>query len=133
MARQIGKLKAIDVSRKPTGLHTDGGGLYLRVTSTGGRFWVFRFMLRSKAREMGLGASHALTMAEARIKAADCRKLLTDGIDPITAREAANAQKQLEAARAQTFRQCAEAYIEAKRPGWRNIKHADQWKTDRGY
>jgi len=80
MARPIGKLSAISVSRlKQQGVYSDGGGLSLRVTATGGKFWMFRFMLHGKAREMGLGALHALTLAEARLKAAGCRQSLAEG------------------------------------------------------
>jgi hypothetical protein len=53
--------------------------------------------------------------------------LCHDGIDPIEARRARRNQANLEAARAMTFRQCATAYIEAHRAGWRNAKHAAQW------
>lgn len=130
MARQIAKLTAVSVPRiKEPGLHADGGGLYLRVKANGGKFWVFRYMMHGKAREMGLGALHALSLADAREKAAERRKQISDGIDPITARDAATAKAQLEAARAYTFKQCAQAYIESNKPGWRNAKHAAQWET----
>jgi integrase len=130
MARQISKLTAISIPRiKEPGLHPDGNGLYLRVKVDGRKTWVFRFMLHGKAREMGLGALNALSLADARSKAAACRKQISEGIDPIAARDAATAKAQLEAARVQTFRQCAEAYIEANKPGWRNAKHAAQWET----
>ena len=128
MSRQIGKLSAIAVSRlKTKGVYPDGGGLNLRITASGGKSWILRFMLDGKAREMGLGAFHAVTLAEARNKAAECRKLLSDGFDPIDARNATQAQIKLVAARAQTFRQCAEAYIEAHKSSWRNAKHGQQW------
>jgi len=129
MPRQIGKLSAVHLRSNDPGLRSDGGGLYLRVAANGGKFWVFRFMLHGKAREMGLGALHALSLADARIKAADCRKMLTDGIDPIVARDAHAAKKQLEAARAKTFKQCAEAYIDAHKAAWRNEKHTWQWEN----
>lgn len=130
MARQLGKLSAVSVPRiKEVGLHSDGGGLYLRVTKDGGKFWMFRFMLHGKAREMGLGPLHALSLAEARTKAVECRKLLNEGIDPIEARSSEHIKKRLEAARAKTFRQCAEAYIEAHEAAWSNAKHKWQWEN----
>jgi len=49
------------------------------------------------------------------------------GIDPIEARRAQRARQRLDAAKAITFKQCAEAYIAAHRAGWRNGKHAAQW------
>src|SRR5262249_45414120 len=47
--------------------------------------------------------------------------------DPIAARRAERARKRLEAAKAITFKQCAETYIAAHCAGWRNKKHAAQW------
>jgi hypothetical protein len=36
-------------------------------------------------------------------------------------------RERLAAAKAMTFKQCAESYIAAHRAGWRNAKHAAQW------
>ena len=80
MARQIGKLTALGVKNiKKRGLHSDGGGLYLRLTSSGGKFWVFRFTQHKKAQEMGLGPLHTVSLADARIKAgnAESKVVLT--------------------------------------------------------
>ena len=128
MTRTTSKLSAITVSRiKQKGLYSDGGGLCLRVKDSGGKFWVLRYMLDGKAREMGLGALHALTLAEAREKTADCRKQLASKIDPIAARDDAQTQKKVDSAKAKTFKECAQAYIEAHEKSWRNAKHAQQW------
>ena len=130
MSRQIGKLSAVAIPRiKQQGLHADGGGLNLRVTASGGKSWVFRFMLNGKAREMGLGALNAVSLAEARKKSEGCRNLLTEGTDPINARNATHTKTRLDEARNQTFRQCAEAYIETHKSGWRNAKHIWQWEN----
>lgn len=122
------KLSAAKVAKtsKP-GHYGDGGGLWLQVSASGTKSWVFRFTRAGKAREMGLGALHTITLAEARERAAGCRKLLVDGIDPIERRNAGKQTAAAEAARALTFDQCAEQYIEAHRAGWRNDKHAAQW------
>ncbi|MCJ2125119.1 tyrosine-type recombinase/integrase [Methylobacterium sp. J-077] len=115
-------------TREP-GLYADGGGLYLQVTHADARSWIFRFMLNGRARSMGLGSLHTLTLAEARNKATECRKLCLDGIDPIEARQRVRSAAQLDAAKAMTFDACAEAYIEAHKKGWRNAKHGDQWRN----
>nr|WP_283206733.1 site-specific integrase [Methylobacterium iners] len=123
-----GKLTALGVARlKTPGMYGDGGGLWLQVTGKGAKSWIFRFTLSGKAREMGLGSAGTFSLAEARDKALSCRKLCAEGIDPIEAKRAQMDQARLEAARAITFRQCAEAYIEAHKAGWRNSKHAAQW------
>jgi integrase len=130
MARQLNKLSARTVETKRTpGVYSDGGGLYLQVGPSGSKAWLFRFMLNGKAREMGLGALHTVTLPEARDKALACRKLRDAGVDPIQARDADRAKAQLEAAKALTFGECAAAYIEANKAGWKNDKHADQWKN----
>ena len=78
-----GKLKAIAVTRlTTTGMYSDGGGLWLQIKN-GGKSWIFRFMLNGKARYYGLGSFDICTLAEARAKALECRKLLAQGIDLI--------------------------------------------------
>jgi integrase len=131
MARVIGKLTALKVDKeKRPGMYGDGGGLYLRVTPDGARNWVFRFMLNGRARWMGLGALHTVNLAEARKRAGEHRLRRHDGIDPIEARRAERLKSKLDAAKAITFKQCAQDYIKAHRAGWRrNGKHAAQWEA----
>lgn len=83
--------------------------------------------MRGKSREMGLGSAVTFSLAEARNKALTCRKLYYEGIDPIEARRKQRQAAALESARAMTFRQCAAAYIESHKAGWRNEKHGAQW------
>ena len=130
MARQIGRLSALAVSRaKNPGMFADGGGLYLQVSAGGARSWIYRFSLNGRAREMGLGPLHTISLSDARAKATDCRQLRLAGVDPIEARKEGVAKARLEAAKAITFKDAAEAYIESHRAGWRNAKHADQWRA----
>jgi integrase len=128
MARTTGRLTALKVDRlkNKIGMHADGGGLYLQVTS-GGASWVLRFMLNGKAREMGLGPLALYGLADARAKALDARRLRHAGIDPIEARRAERAARALSEAKGITFKECAESYIAAHRAGWRNEKHKYQW------
>src|SRR6516164_7200177 len=129
MARTTGRLTALKVQRAKTpGMYADGGGLYLQVSERGAS-WILRYMLNKRAREMGLGPVALFSLAEARTKALEARKLRHEGIDPIEARRAARAQLRLDAAKAMTFQQCAEAHIKAQRAGWRNGKHAAQWEA----
>ncbi|WP_010685528.1 phage integrase central domain-containing protein [Methylobacterium mesophilicum] len=124
----LGKLTALGVTKlKIPGMYGDGGGLWLQVSGKGGKSWVFRYTLRGKSREMGLGPVSTFSLAEARDKALTCRKLCYEGIDPIEMRRGQRQEAAVEAAKAITFRTCAEAYIEAHKAGWRNDKHAAQW------
>lgn len=130
LARGMGRLSAVAVPKlRDPGLYPDGGGLYLQVTKGGARTWVYRFMLHGRAREMGLGPLHIVPLAEAREKARGARKLRHEGIDPIEARKAKQAEDRLAAATAMTFKECAERYIEAHKAGWKNPKHAKQWPS----
>ena len=130
MARKINRLSAKTVSnQKSPGYFPDGGGLYLQVSPSGSKSWIFRFTLKSKPREMGLGALVTIDLAKARKRAASCRLLLVDGIDPIEARRAHSAQDALAKARIVSFQTCAEGYIAAHGGKWKNPKHAGQWKA----
>ena len=126
--REGNKLSAAAVrNAKEPGLYSDGHGLYLQVSVFGTKSWVFRFMIGGVARKMGLGAIHTTSLAEARAAALEARKLSRKGVDPIEAEAATRRQRKLEAAKAISFKQCADRYIEANRAGWRNNKHAKQW------
>jgi integrase len=126
--RRGNKLTPLEVKNaSEPGLYGDGFGLYLQVSKFGTKSWVFRFMRDGRARKMGLGAVHTISLARAREKAKDARLLLDDGVDPIEARKAKRAAARVDAAKAITFKECADRHITANRAGWKNSKHADQW------
>jgi integrase len=113
----------------PPGLYPDGAGLYLQVAKGGSKSWLFRFMIDRRERMMGLGSVLTTSLAEAREKALQARKLAVDGIDPIDAKHASRAAARAARAKAMTFADCATAYLIAKRAEWRSVKHAKQWDT----
>lgn len=128
MARPIHKLTAIQITRaKRPGYYSDGGGLFLRVGPTGAKSWAFRFAEAGKTHEMGLGPCHTISLAEARHKAQDARRLRLEHVNPIEARRASRAQDKATKVKAMTFRQCADAFIEGHRAGWSGRKQAVQW------
>lgn len=114
-------------TRKAPGFVADGGGLYLQITPAGAKTWVLRFQIAGRRRDMGLGSASVFSLVEARERAREARRLVVQGIDPIEARRAERSAKALDAAKAMSFRQSAQAYIAAHRAGWRNDKHAAQW------
>jgi hypothetical protein len=88
MAREVRKLKALDVTRaKERGYYADGGGLYLLFGPIGAKSWVFRFRKAGRLREMGLGPLHTISLARAREKAREARERRLDGGDPIEAKQ----------------------------------------------
>jgi integrase len=128
MVRVIGRLSALKVSRSvEPGMYADGGGLYLQVTGPGAKSWIYRYMLRGREREMGLGSLSAVCLADARAKAAECRSLRQAGVDPIDRQMEARHQARFNAATALTFRDAVSSYINSHRAGWRNPKHIWQW------
>jgi integrase len=122
------QLTALQVARlsKP-GRYGDGFGLWLQVGPTGAKSWLLRFQRGGKARQMGLGPVHAISLAEARERAREARRALVDGIDPIEARKGQKAAHAAAVARGVTFQAAAEAYIAAHSAAWKNPAHAAQW------
>ena len=131
MARVLNRLgtKAIENAKDGKRL-ADGGGLYLQVRGTS-KVWVFRYRDRATGKEhdMGIGPTHAVSLARARELAAHHRGLIAVGTDPLHNRRALENAEKAALARRLTFAQCAEKYIAAHRAGWRNAKHAGQWTS----
>jgi len=132
MPRKATEKSALEVSRLTVpGLHFVGGvaGLAMQVQPRGARSWVLRFSVAGKRREMGLGGFPDVTLADARRRAREEREKADKGADPIADRKAAASRLRAEQASAITFKESALAYIEAHEPGWRNAKHAEQWRS----
>jgi hypothetical protein len=116
------KLTARAVEAAGPGRHSDGvvRGLMLLVQPRGSRSWMLRYQVQGRRRDLGLGSWPEITLARAREKALEARRLVVEGRDPL----AEPARSRIGAL---TFRKGAEALIESKRSGWRNAKHAAQW------
>lgn len=147
MARH-GKLEDTTIrgETKP-GRYYDGDGLFLLVKRSARRAdsgdaadiadegqccktWVLRYEAPTRSaarcrRDMGLGRYPTVSLAHARRLALKARRLLVDGIDPLEARKQERAPRKS----VPTFRQCAEEFIETRRPAWTNSKHAQQWEN----
>ncbi|MCX7173399.1 MAG: tyrosine-type recombinase/integrase [Proteobacteria bacterium] len=131
MGRSIHKLTALAVAKanKPGARLSDGGNLYLRISTQGVKSWCFMYSIggaagqRGRQREIGLGPVHTVTLAEAREKAIALRKSLLDGIDPMQVR----LTQRLEKSRAITFDEATKTYIDIHRADWKNPKSAEQW------
>jgi hypothetical protein len=70
------------------GLHGNGGGLYLKVSSKTARSWLFIYRRGTKRTELGLGGYPAVSLLQARQRSAELRAARADGIDPKNARRA---------------------------------------------
>ena len=122
MAREMNRLppRAAATITEP-GRYADGGGLYLVVGQGQSRKWVFRFKWHGRLVDMGLGAASSVTLAKARDRAGNARKLLVDGINPLESKRADQTVP--------TFGDMADRLVSDLGPQWRNEKHRAQWKT----
>jgi Arm DNA-binding domain len=82
-------LSAAAVGRlKKRGRYAVGHGAYLQISEWGTRSWLFRYIRNGKARHVGMGSATYVTLAEAREKAFEYRRLLASGGDPLEAKSA---------------------------------------------
>ncbi len=129
MAKTTNRLTAIGIRNlRDKGLHADGGGLYLRITDSGTKGWIFRFARDGRTRDMGLGACSDISLASAREIAEECRKLLKQGADPIETRKKTSIAQNGSATNVM-FRDAVDRYISAHEPSWKNAKHRQQWRN----
>lgn len=154
MARTLGRLTAtkIRLAKPKTGadgkakaaLLCDGGGLWLQVTSgTAGQVnksWIFRYATPDvrvsqkgrtyrRERQMGLGALHTVTLADAREMARQARLAVLHGKDPLDIKNASRAAVRGARANRYTFAAAAEAYLQRFEDGWKNPRHRAQWRN----
>jgi integrase len=131
--RQLHKFSAREAETiVDPGRHGDGGGLYLAIETGahGRRQWIFLYRVRGtgKRRELGLGPAKGkgkdgLSLGDARLKAADARKMLANGEDPA-------AQRRAQVAAGTTFGEFADTLLQSIKSGFKGKKtHAD-WKRD---
>ena len=110
------------------GRYPDGGGLYLQITPTGARSWIFRYRVNGRERQMGLGPLEFVSLAEAREKARAARLQRYNGEDPLGDRIGRRPKISTEAVGV-TFNEAMIAYIETYKAAWRNEKHIQQWSS----
>lgn len=133
MARQRDRLSARTAQTiTAPGMYPDGAGLYLRIGPTGAKSWIYRYRNDGRRHDLGLGPYPDISLADARERAGAQRRLKIDGQDPLMVRRSGRDAAKLAAAKAMTFRQCAEAYINAHRATWKNLVHAKQWPSTLG-
>ena len=120
-------------NRDTTERYGDGDGLYLRVLDPGRRiYWVYRYRINKKEREISIGPYPEVTLADARAKHAAFRKtVVSDKRDPLAEKRAAKAAISTPSVKP-TFGEVADAHVAAHKAGWRNATHAEQWRSTLG-
>ena len=111
------------------GKYGDGDGLWLLVSATGSKSWVFRYKIAGRERAMGLGPYPTVPLTKARTEAQRHTATRAAGKDPLELREQARKRQQVDAARAVPFRECAQTYIALHKASWKNAKHSQQWEN----
>ena len=129
MARVANRLTDRKIKTTKTAARlADGLGLYLIVHGEFSKNWVFEYQFNGKRRYMGLGSALDVSLADAREKRNEYRKLKASGVDPLLQKRAARAAQVLEDAKAVTFKAAATRYMDANRVGW-DEQHAQQWQS----
>ena len=124
MPKKVKGLTAAKVkSITKSGDYADGNGLYLRVTNTGQKTWLFRFSLNGRRRHMGLGSIDLISLAEAREIAFKAKIQVNNGIDPIDERRRLRNEHSI------SFGEAVSRYVDVMRPSWSNEKYAKQWRS----
>ena len=112
------KLKGLTAAKvkciTKSGDYADGNGLYLRVTNTGQKTWLFRFSLNGRRRHMGLGSIDHISLAEARELAFKAKIQVNNGIDPIDERRRLSNEHSI------SFGEAVSRYVDVMRPSWSN-------------
>ena len=120
-AATVAKLKA-------PGRYAVGDGVQLQISKWHTKAWVFRYERFGRPHYMGLGPCDLVSLADARAKGREARRLLLDGIDPLALKREKRNEAALRQAREQTFEACARAYMAAHDAGW-SRNHSDQWAS----
>lgn len=125
MARSVNRLSATAVKNlTEEGSYADGNNLYLRVSPSGTKSWTLLYSFRGKRRELGLGPTSVVSLADARRKAEEAARLRHEGLDPKIAWARAS-----KTASASLFGELALEHIENQSQNWRNAKHRSQWEN----
>ena len=124
MPKKIAPLSDVQISKAKSQNKdyklSDGGGLYLLITETGGKLWRFQYRFDGKQKLLALGQYPAVTLADARQRREDARKLLANGVDP---GEVKKAQKETDKRQATTFKAVFLDWHAHKVPEW-SANHA---------
>lgn len=106
------KIRKITPAEKMLKL-TDGDGLVLFVTPQGHKWWRFRYRFGGDEKMLSLGVYPAVSLADAREKRNDARKLLRQGVDPGALRK-----QQAAPPEAETFEAVAREWHDQYKSTW---------------
>lgn len=105
------QIKGLVPREKPYKVH-DAGGLYLLVTPRGSKLWRMDYRYAGKRKTIALGKWPEVSLLEARERMIQCKKMLSEGIDPSAARKKEKLKQKL------TFEALAKEFLERKKESW---------------
>jgi integrase len=97
----------------------DGGGMYLEVMPSGSKYWRLKYRFGGKEKRLAFGVYPDVSLAQARERRGDARKLLANDIDPGIVKQAQKASKL----------ELAENSFEVIAREW-FVRHAPNWKEN---
>ncbi|NTV97674.1 MAG: integrase arm-type DNA-binding domain-containing protein [Chlorobiaceae bacterium] len=114
---RISKAKPTDKDYKLS----DGGGMHLLVTALGSKLWRMQYRFEGKQKTLTLGRYPEITLADARVRRDNARKLLAHGVDPS---EEKKALMRSDSTNAETFETVAEEWLDKNLVVW-SKRHAE--------
>jgi integrase len=109
------KIRNAKPTEKPRKLY-DSGGLYAEIAKSGATLWRFKYRYDGKEKRLALGRWPDVSLADARRRRDEARKLLANDIDPAQHRRAAKQARSLAAEN--SFRATAEEWFDRQAPKW---------------
>ena len=122
--RAINRLSALAIKNLPAGKHADGGGLWLIKRDDGGGKWIYRYTIKGKRREMGLGSSRFVSLKEVRAEVERWRRVVSTGKDAIRLRD--RDRREAEVVKP-TLEAVAKACFEARKADLKGDGSAGRW------
>jgi len=107
---------------------SDGGGMYLLVNPTGGKYWHLAYRYNNKQKLLALGVYPEVTLAKARKAREKARKLIKDGIDPSEEKKAAKKLANLQSAT--TFEAIAREWLDKQTHLAEVTQNKSKWLLD---
>jgi len=133
IAKQLSDLQVRRITR--VGWHAVGGvaGLLLQVRRPAQegaqipRSWILRVKVGDQRQPIGLGSYPQVSLADARAQASKLVIEARQGVNLKAKKRAQRSSLMVAAAKNKTFRECAEAYMDAHSSDYSSDKHRKQW------
>ncbi|MBP7760036.1 MAG: tyrosine-type recombinase/integrase [Alphaproteobacteria bacterium] len=98
---------------------SDGGGLYLEVTTKGSKLWRMKYRFLNMEKKLSIGEYPVITLYDARQRREEAKKLLANGLDPSSVKQEIKKDRILE--NANTFEVIAREWHQHKSPEWSKV------------